>query len=360
MGEPLPYPSMKRGSKKQSPSSRPRRGRSPSGHHPPPSIGLALGSGSARGWCHIGILQELTARGIEPAIVSGCSMGALVGAAYVTGNLDALEDWARGLRRTRFLRLLDLRVPGGGLVQGGRLLEELGEFIPDVSIESLEMPFAAVATDLATGREVWLREGSLLEAVRASIAVPGLFTPHDTGGTWLVDGGLVNPVPVSLCRALGAQIVVGVNPFGDRVSRFTPQPRFTSPGGEMDGVENEALPRGAAEGGKTSPKGSGMQPLRLRANRLLGQLAARGTRGPGMMEVLVQSLNIMQDRLIRSRMAGDPPEVLLSPRLGHIALLDFDQAAAAIAEGKATVRRTAGALDEALGRRGKEDGQPPE
>lgn len=308
---------------------------------PSQSIGIALGSGSARGWCHIGILKGLAELGIEPGMISGCSMGALVGAAYVTDNLGALEAWARKLKRTRFLRLMEFRVPGGGLMQGSRLLEELGEFIPDVPIESLARPFAAVATDLATGREVWLREGSLLDAVRASIAVPGLFTPHASGGNLLVDGGLVNPVPVSLCRALGARLVVGVNPFGDRVSRFTPKLNMDAQTDASDADLN------GEEDGEPDPTGT--NPLRHHANRLLAQWSARATRGPGMMEVLVQSLNIMQDRLIRSRMAGDPPEVLLSPRLGHIALLDFNHAAEAIREGEATVRRMKAVLAEAIG-----------
>jgi NTE family protein len=321
----------------------PRRGRS----HPfpsatpagPPVIGIALGSGAARGWAHIGVLKALEELGIHPQIVCGTSMGALVGAAYVQGHLDALETWAGSIRRHGFLRFIDLRIPGRGLMQGGRLMEFLARFIPDEDIPALPKPFAAVATDLATGREVWLREGRLLHAVRASIAVPGLFTPVSQGSHWLVDGGLVNPVPVSLCRALGAQLVIGVNPFGDRLTRANGRSGLVATPLAAD--EPEAEPSLAAAAGL--PAG---RRLRLRRRE---RAAERALGGPRVLEVMMGALNIMQDRIVRSRMAGDPPDVLLAPRISHIGLLEFNRAAEAIAEGRACVQRMLPALQDVVG-----------
>lgn len=319
------------------------RGKPHPSHPHGPRIGVALGSGSARGWAHIGVLQALGALGIEADVVCGASIGALVGAAYAAGNLTALEEWAAALRRRRFLRFIDFRRPGHGLVQGVRLMEFLAQFIPDVEIASLPKRFGAVATDLATGREVWLREGRLLDAVRASIAVPGLFTPVQQGERWLLDGGLVNPVPVSLCRALGAELVIGVNPYGDRMARFNA--RNGPPVAPLTAMEPDlepALTAVSASGRNPRPQG------RSRARRNPGTAAANG-KGPGLLEVMAASLNIMQDRITRSRMAGDPPDVLLAPRISHITLLEFDRAEEAIAEGRACVQRMLPALQDVVG-----------
>ena len=319
-----------------------KRGRHPAPPREPPIVGIALGSGSARGWAHIGVLRALSELGIAPQIVCGTSMGALVGAAYVAGNLEALEQWALLLRRPGIFRLLDWRISGRGLVQGSRLMELLGRYIPDVDVAALPRPFAAVATDLASGREVWLREGRLQDVVRASIAVPGLFTPAQQGQRWLVDGGLVNPVPVSLCRALGAQVVIGVNPFGDRLSRLN--------AGNGEGLE--ALREAEPDFGAGLEPSQAAAPWRRRLRLPLRRHAPAHPpedKGPSMIEVIVGALNVMQDRITRSRMAGDPPDVLLAPRMSHISLLEFDRAEEAIAEGRACVQRMLPALQDVVG-----------
>ena len=323
------------------------------------AVGIALGSGAARGWAHVGVLLALEEIGVRPAVTCGSSMGALVGAAHVTGRLAALAAWAAHLRRRTFFRYVDFRVPGGGLVQGGRLMEALAEFIPDVTIESLPRPFAAVATDLGTGSEVWLREGSLQDAVRASIAIPGLFTPTPAEGRWLVDGGLVNPVPISLCRALGARVVIGVNPFGDRLARLNQlagsngwpvQAPLAANGGAARRPLASAAPAAGKQadpqnGHAKTPNTKDADPQhRSRRAGVLGN-----GKGPGMVDVLAGALNIMQDRITRSRMAGDPPDVLIAPRLSHLSLLEFDRAEEAIAEGRACVQRMLPALQDALG-----------
>ena len=175
-----------------------------------PRIGLALGSGSARGWSQIGVIRALEQAGISAEIVCGTSIGALVGAAYAAGEIGRLHDWVKGLRWQAVVSMVDLRM-NGGLIEGGKLVDFFRAHFRDEGIAKLPRAFGCVATELATGREIWLREGSVIEAVRASIALPGLFTPVERDGRLLVDGGLVNPVPVSLCRAMGADIVIAVD-----------------------------------------------------------------------------------------------------------------------------------------------------
>lgn len=296
-----------------------------------PRIGLALGSGSARGWAHIGVIHALENLGLRPDIVCGTSIGALVGAAYVSDDLDALERWVRGLTRFEVLRHMDFRINGAGLIGGERLMERLRAHGRDVAIEELPRQFACVATELDSGRELWLQSGPLMEAVRASIALPGLITPVRQGDTWIVDGGLVNPVPVSVCRALGADLVIAVNLNGDIVGRRSRERREIV---HLDEVR-------ALQGAQAHATGRtmSMAELRERASSLVSQLWPTGEQGPGLLDVVAGSINIMQDRITRSRMAGDPPDVLLAPRLAHMGLLEFDRAAEAIEEGRDTVQR---------------------
>ena len=281
-----------------------------------PRLGIALGSGSARGWAHIGVLRALEQAGIVPDVVSGTSIGALVGAAYASNRLDRLEEWVTQIDWWDIIRYMDLRLGG---VEGERLMRAFRERVEDAPIESLAKPFGAVATDLQTGREVWFQQGSLLEAVRASIALPGLFCPVRYQDRWLVDGGLVDPLPVSLCRALGADRVIAVNLNGNIVGRhFSGRPsRLAGP--------SPLLARLSA----------GLQAM-------LGSdgnaEAADADEPPGLFDVMAGAIHIMQDRITRARMAGDPPDVVLAPRVAHLGLMDFDQASAAMTAGLECVR----------------------
>ena len=178
---------------------------------PRPKIGLALGSGSARGWCHIGIIEALSEKGIAPDIVCGCSIGAMVGAAYVADRMSPLKDWVLALKWREIASSISVGLSRGGLIDGDVFKDLMVKLNIDAPIESYATPFASVATDLSTGREIWLRDGPIHEAVRASMAMPGIFSPAHNGDRWLLDGGLVNPVPVSTCRALGAEIIVAAN-----------------------------------------------------------------------------------------------------------------------------------------------------
>ncbi|MDG4596109.1 MAG: patatin-like phospholipase RssA [Candidatus Contendobacter sp.] len=282
-----------------------------------PRLGIALGSGSARGWAHIGVLRALEQADIFPDVVSGTSIGALVGAAYASNALDRLEEWVARIDWWEIIRYMDVRLGG---VEGERLMRAFRERVEDAPIETLPKPFGAVATDLQTGREVWFQDGSLLEAVRASIALPGLFSPMRHQGRWLVDGGLVDPLPVSLCRALGADRVIAVNLNGDIVGKHFSgrSPRLVTP--------SPLLARLSA----------GLQAMLGNDNHTKDE--AEADEPPGLFDVMAGSINIMQDRITRARMAGDPPDVVLAPRLVHLGLMDFDQADEAIAAGMDCVR----------------------
>jgi NTE family protein len=293
-----------------------------------PRIGLALGSGSARGWSHIGVIDALAEAGIEPDIVSGTSIGSLVGAAYVAGRLSALRQWAMAATWREIVGLMDVRLSGGGLIDGKQIVAFLRGLGIEHPIESYAKKYAAVATDLVTGREIWLQSGPIHEVVRASIALPGIFSPARIGDKWLVDGGLSNPVPVSVCRALGADVIIAVNLNGDLVGRrfeSEPEPPATA---VRAPVPNESLGRML----RHLPEA-----LREQATQMIPRLLPQGSSTPGYFDVIVNSINIMQDQITRTRLAGEPPYVMLVPRLRDIELLEFNRANDAIAEGCACV-----------------------
>jgi NTE family protein len=306
----------------------------------PGRIGLALGSGAARGWAHVGVIRALAERGIEPAIVCGTSMGAVVGAAYAAKLLDAFESWARRLEWRQMVRYVDISFRGG-LVDPRGLFTFFEESLPGRSIESLDLPFAAVGTDLANGQEVWMRDGDLVAALRASIALPGLITPARWRDRWMVDGGLTNPVPISLCRALGAASVIAVDLnttlLGRRLQEGSRDARSAS---KRDGEEPEDLALGARLTGALRDLASDLR------ERLDGARSEdEGPSMPSLYEVMANSVNIMQMRIARSRMAGDPPELLITPRMHDFAILDFDRAAEAIDEGRRAVGRAISILE---------------
>src|ERR1700710_2681621 len=186
-----------------------------------PVIGLALGGGAARGFAHIGIVRTLIAHGIVPNVVVGTSIGAVVGGAYAAGHLDTLEEWARSLQPRNILSYLDIRLNGSGLIGGTKLAAQLEAAMGHTAIQDLPLKFATVATEVRTGHEIWLTHGRMVDAMRASYALPGIFSPVLVGDRWLVDGALVNPVPVSAARALGAEIVIAANLSSDIFTHST-------------------------------------------------------------------------------------------------------------------------------------------
>jgi NTE family protein len=302
-------------------------------------IGLALGSGSARGWAHIGVIRALEDMGITPDIIAGSSIGALVGGIYASNNLDAFEKWVLKLDSKSIIGFLDISWNGGGLIEGEKLFDFFRQHLKDQDIESMECQFSAVATDMVTGREIWLDKGPMSEAVRASIALPGLFTPARAGERWYIDGGIVNPVPVSLCRAMGADFVIAVNLNGDIVGRHVQQKNKARAETEEEEsfFDNEFWEK-TIDAFKSA----------ISRDNTLEKLLTPREKNPSMFEVIANSINIMQDRITRSRMAGDPPDIILSPRLSDMGLMEFDQAEKAINEGRRSVKRLESMLREML------------
>jgi NTE family protein len=293
-----------------------------------PTIGLVLGGGAARGFAHIGVIHALKERGITPDIVVGTSMGAVVGGCHVNNQLQALETWARALTLRRVLGYLDVRLGGSGLIGGGKLAKQLEEAIGTIAIEELPVRFAAIATEVGTGHEIWLTRGALSLALRASYALPGVFPPVRIGGRWLVDGALVNPVPVSAARAFGARMVIAVNLDADRFARGA---TIASHGSDADDLQLDPSPA----------KRNGMLNLRgiFGAERALKRQIIAGAARPSFSTIMVEAFNIMQDRLTRMRLAGDPPDVHITPHVGHIGWLEFHRAAEAIEAGRVAAEK---------------------
>ncbi len=305
---------------------------------PKPKVGIALGAGAARGWSHIGVLQELVSNNIVPDVVAGTSIGALVGGCFAAGKLQQLESFARALTRRQMFGLLDLSFSGSGLFSGSRLKTRLDRELANVRIETMPMAFAAVATEVGSGHEVWLTRGSLVDAIRASYALPGIFEPIKLNGRWLFDGALVNPVPVAVCRALGADLVIAVNLIGDTMFRGTVI---------SDRIVVDQTLQALDEAAHTvEPSAPGSRERGGFFRRTFG----RGEDGtPGIASAVLDALNITQDRIARSRLAGDPPDVTISARgLGRFGLFDFHHADELIASGREAVRRSLGDIEHHL------------
>ena len=299
----------------------------------PARVGVVLGAGAARGWAHIGALQELDAQGIRPDVIVGSSIGSLVGGCYAAGKLEMLEAFARSLTRRRMFGLIDFSFAGGGLIGGERLRLRLESELGGLLIEDLPIRFAGVATEIGGGHEIWLRRGLLSDAIRASYALPGVFEPVRIEGRWLFDGAIVNPVPVSVARALGAERVIALNITGESVGRGTaiqdpfgrldPPPVVDEPANNGGGVIARWW-RGGAPRASADPEAS----------------------PPGLMSVMVNAFDILQDRIIRSRLAGDPPDALVQLKVGKIGMFEFNRADELIAIGRETVRKAAAQIAE--------------
>jgi NTE family protein len=307
-------------------------------------LGIALGSGAARGWAHIGVLRALERVGIRPGIVAGTSVGAAIGGVYLGGRLDEFEAWARAHTRLRLSRLFDFQFGRGGLIAGRRIAAAFAPELREMRIEDLPARFACVATELGTGHEVWLQQGDLLEAIQASYALPGLFAPTRIDGRWLLDGALVNPVPVSVCRAFGARVVIAVNLNADSFGDVPLSDTEAQIGlGDESAAEEEPA---KLHGNGTLARGAAL------ARQLLGRSHHDHAGGdePSLFSVMASSLNIVQDRLTRSRLAGDPPDATIAPKLGHIGLMEFDRAEESIALGEQAVEHAIPAIRDALRR----------
>lgn len=299
----------------------------------PKGIGLALGGGMARGFAHIGVLNVLQRHGIRPSIVAGTSIGAVVGASYLAGRLREFEDWACSLNRMRILSYLDFRVRSAGMIGGQRLHALLEENFQDMQIEDLPVPFVAIAADLLTGHEVWLRRGLLTEAMQASFALPGIFPPVQRNHRWLVDGALVNPVPISAAQALGARMTIGVDLNADIIGKAS------KPGQTYQTVAGFDL---------FNEKDVPLDEQKKYTTGLTKRLFKRQENSPSLFGVMVSALGIMQDRMTRSRLAGEPPDIHIKPQIGDIGLLEFERAEELIARGEDAAVKALPEIKEAM------------
>jgi len=284
-------------------------------------IGLALGAGGARGWSHIGVLRELEANGLKPDIIAGASVGTIAGGCWAAGKLDELEEFARSLTKRRVFSLLDVSLSGAGLITGRRLKSRLDSALGETKIEDLPVTFAAVATEIGTGHEIWLTQGHLVDAIRASYALPGIFEPLFINGRWLFDGALVNPVPVNACRTLGADFVIAINLIAD--TRLRPTVIQDNAFVEAVATETGAVP--------AAP--------RAHSGLFRSQFDKSPAGAPGIATAMVDAFNITQDRIARARLAGDPPDATIGARLGRIGFFDFHRADEMIALGREAARK---------------------
>jgi NTE family protein len=302
------------------------------GNSPRPGIGLALGSGSARGLAHLGVIRAIEDAGIEVDFIAGSSMGALIGAIYASGKLDELEATFRTFDWKTMAGFFDVVLPKSGLLDGARVSELVRAHIHADTIETLPKPFAALATDIVSGEEVVIRSGDVIEAVRASISVPGIFTPVRSNGHILVDGGLTNPVPVSAARSMGAEFIIAVDLNHEIVAGKNLKPLLAAK--DANNADTPGLFAQWAGDYRLSMKD-------IRQKLISGDNAASAQFRkwtspeplPSIFEVLLASINIMEAHITRTRLSLDRPDLILQPPLGHIRFMEFGRAEEIIAIG---------------------------
>ena len=313
-------------------------------------IGLALGSGSARGWSHIGVIQTLEEMGVVPEIVCGSSIGAVVGAAYAAGRLEALQEWAEALTRMDVASFFNLKFHRAGFIDIERLQRFLAEVVDpeDSDIAALHKRFASVSTDLESGNEYWFTQGGVRSAVRGSMSLPGLFAPMRHEGRWLVDGGLVNPVPVSVCKSLGADVVIAVNLNGDIVGKHSAHRRNDKMKRDGQDLSAKKGSEGKRDNGENHLVAYVKNTLRTYSDSIFPNHDSAND-APRLFEALAGSINITQDRITRTRLKEDKPDIVLAPGLAHIGLLEFYRADEAIEQGHLCVKKEKEKLEEILG-----------
>ena len=291
------------------------------------TIALVLGSGSSRGWAHIGAIEALLEEGIPIDFISGCSVGAYVGAIYASGSLKSLRDFVLSMDGRKVFSYFDVVFPRSGLLNGTKKVGELFSMHTSATqFSELNIPVMMVATDLQRGEKVVLKSGNLLHALRATMSVPGLFAPAWLKDRWLVDGGMVDPVPVGVARATGADVVIAVDLNSNIVSRRIKQPRRKEP---EKAVHEDPGPRSEMLRKLSDYYASAGASFKHKVNDLLG----RDVNMPDIIDTVITSIGIMQERITRINLAVEPPDVLVQPRLGALKILDFDQVEMAIGEG---------------------------
>lgn len=310
-----------------------------------PSIGIALGSGAAKGWAHIGVLKALAEMGIHPQKIAGCSIGALVGAAYANDRLDELEHWVTGFTSWQVLSLMDISWRRGGLISGDKVFDAMEMHLGEWKIEELKKPFIAVSADLNSGQEVWFRSGNVRNAVRASCSIPGIMSPVRQGKRWLVDGAVVNPIPVSVARAMGVDIVIAVDLNGYRREKLQVLP--------VSIKSESSTPETLLEEAQHQQSESMFMDFFAKGKDYIAGLTQKfssvNRQQPGMLAVMSQSMDILEQRHKRARLVGDPPDICIVPKVADIGMMEFHRAEEAIEAGYSAVKRVKHLIEATLG-----------
>jgi len=294
-------------------------------------LGIALGSGSARGWSHIGVLNALEESGIKVDYVSGTSIGSVVGAVYSIGDIKDFEKFARSIDWKSIVSFIDVTFPGSGIIPGKKVFKMLSEYYKDILIEDLPVPYCAVAADILTGEEVRFSSGRVTDAVRASVAIPGVFTPFKFGGRVLVDGGIVNPVPVNVVREMGAEVVIAVDLNNCTIEGNAKKMNRT---GDVEKSIAEKKDDEEEDRGNRI-----FEMLEEKYNEITGSIRTKldnlrsKEHVPNILEILDNTTHIMQRSITENQFKIYPPDIIIEPQLGDFRLLDFDRAEEAIEEG---------------------------
>lgn len=297
------------------------------------SVGLVLGSGASRGWAHIGVIRALEEANIAIDYIAGSSVGAYVGAIYASGSLGSLEKFLLEMDGKKIFSYFDVVFPKSGLLNGSKRVQELFSMHTDAKdFSDLLIPVMMVATDLERGKKVIIKSGSILKALRATMSYPGLFEPVYMGGRWLVDGGIVDPVPVGIARAMGAGVVIAVDLNSRIVSRSKTYDTVDTAGSGVvvrDALAGDSVNRNELVKKMSDFYGNIEHSVRQKTSHLLHRDVAT----PDIIETVMTSVGIMQERITRTNLAVEQPDILIQPRLGELKMMNFDQIKHTIEEG---------------------------
>jgi NTE family protein len=296
------------------------------------TVGLVLGSGSSRGWAHIGVIEALEEENVPIDYIAGCSIGSYVGAIYASGSLQSLKEFVLRMDGKKVFSYFDIVFPRAGFLNGTKRLKELYSMHTDAAdFSDLKIPLMVVATDLETGKKVVLKSGSILHALRATMSIPGLFAPVKVKDRWLVDGGLVDPVPVGVARALEADVVIAVDLNSGIVSgkkRTRQSRRAAKKTDDPQAYKSELFKKLSAY----------YETAGINVADKINEMLRRESSVPDIIETVMTSINIMQERITLINLAVEPPDVLIQPHLGQLKMMDFDQVEHTIEEGYVGVK----------------------
>jgi len=303
-------------------------------------LGIALGSGASRGWAHIGVLNALAEAGINVDYISGTSIGSVVGAVYSIGDMKEFKKFVLSIDWKSVVSLIDVTFPGSGIIPGKRLFRMLSEYYKDIMIEDLPIPYCAVAADVRTGEEIRFTSGRVIDAVRASVSIPGIFTPFKYQGRVLVDGGIVNPVPSNILREMGADVIIAVDLNNCTIEENSGE-KVKKGGG--DPAEKKLTKNSEEEREKRI-----FEMLEEKYKEITGSIRTKidhirsREHYPNILEIIDNATHIMQRSITENQFKMSLPEIIITPQLGDFRLLDFDRGEEAIEEG---YRLTRGMID---------------